>query len=131
LPLNLSVVSSLGGSGIPGAFVAPRKSGGFDVFAADGCSFFWLNPSSQQWSRLSPGGNNGCGGATSLHADTWAMAFASTYDPAAGDCNAYLTNDGGIYMNTLTFEGARTECTLNGPITSWALASDGLDGLFV
>jgi hypothetical protein len=39
------------------------------------------------------------GGSTTLHVDTWAMAFPSWYDTGKGLCGAYAATDGGVFFS--------------------------------
>src|SRR5262249_1904030 len=55
------------------------------------------------------------------HVDTFSLAVPPAYDPLAGVCTAYLTNDGGVFANT---HGRGDAClTADGP---WVRAESGL-----
>lgn len=132
--LNFASVQQNGGSGTTSVWVAPYGSSGpagtpalYDVFAADGCSFYYHNGLFNSWTDA--GGATVCehkNGET--HDDTWAMAFPSSYNRAGGSCDAYLTDDGGVFANTLSQlpVAGLFECVFNGPATGWVLASSGL-----
>jgi hypothetical protein len=108
IDLGFNSVAEAGGSGEANVFVvlrgnaASRESGpgfAYDVYAADGFYYFvyaankpWTNQTGG-WKRLQNAGSG-------LHADSWSMAFPSTYDPEHLSCAAYVSNDGGIFMNS-------------------------------
>lgn len=113
--LGFAAVGTHNCCGRSGLAVVPRKTnpGGtgqgpgatYDVFAWDNFSFFHYR-GNNQWSNP----------PFSLHADTWWMAFPSSYDSGAGFCPAYAANDGGIFAN------ASNSCGFDG----WVGASSGL-----
>ncbi len=114
--LGFATVGTHNCCGRSGIAVVPRKTNPpgvpqgpgatYDVFAWDNFSFF-VYRGNNQWSNPFP-----------LHADTWWMAFPSTYDSGAGaaSCPAYAANDGGIFVN------ATNSCGFDG----WVGASSGL-----
>ncbi len=109
--------------GVP--FQNPRSQGigtSYDVFAADGCSFYYYDAFVPGW--FEAGGGSPCHGET--HADSWAMAFPSTYDRVNGICDSYLTDDGGVFANQVTEVQGLGGCTILGPTSNWELASAGL-----
>ena len=141
--LGFRAVAQADGSGIPGVFIAPRANssplGGvgsgraFDLYAADGCNFFAYEPAGvpgtgstvPTWLKLEDRGDQRCLSDTSgLHADTWAMAFPPSYDPASGVCTAYATTDGGVFAYS---PGPfNLSCIALGAVSGWVGASSGL-----
>jgi hypothetical protein len=110
VPMCNSAASCAGGSGQsfvaapPITSVSGSSGPGFsyDVYAADGCAWYAYNPSppagSKSWSMLAYGGTECNSGTTTLHVDTWAMAFPSWYDTGKGLCGAYAATDGGVFF---------------------------------
>jgi hypothetical protein len=104
--LGFNAVANNAGSGVPGIFTVRRASApagdmrpgsGYDVYAADGFLFHVYAPEASRsgkppWKPLL--GANG-----TLHADSWSMAFPSTYDPAGFVCTGFVSNDGGVFEN--------------------------------
>lgn len=135
--LGFAAVSTTSGSGSPQLrthriLSAPATSStvgvAYDVYAADSCDWFAYKPPSPgnnagTWTALqstTPPGH--CG--SSLHADTWDMTFAPSYDPPKGVCTAYASTDGGVYANTSAAKVASGGCVLG-----WVLAQSGLHAL--
>jgi hypothetical protein len=119
--LGFSNVARTDGSGTLPVYTVRRKSAGqfdttpgsaYDIYVGDGLDFFVYDPhSTPSWDVLE-----------GLHVDTWGMAFPSTYDPSAGDCSAYASNDGGVYFNTSNSSNS-FGCS---QAHAWVLASAGL-----
>jgi hypothetical protein len=116
------------GSGVFGVFTVLRRSAGqfettpgikYDVYAGSGFNFYRFNPSSKLWDQLKD-----------LHVDTWAMAFASTYDPPSGHCTAHASSDGGVYTTVEGSVAAITDCVGNSGVNSWGRASAGLHAMW-
>lgn len=92
-------IAAVGISG--GSAVTPGPSVTYDLYAADECAWYAYNataPAASQWTMLGSLGGECSSGTTSLHADTWAMAFPSWYDTAKGSCAAYAATDGGVFF---------------------------------
>src|SRR5215471_8917445 len=115
------------GSGIFGVFAPLRHSAGqfdtapgvkYDVYAGSGLRFYRFNKASLLWDQLS-----------SIHDDTWAMAFPSSYDPAKGDCAGYASSDGGVYAN-LGGPLQLPDCVSFGGVNSWYRSSAGLHAMW-
>jgi hypothetical protein len=99
-------------SGAPPGQEGPAIS--YDVFAADKFTFFQFQSFAVAgflWKRIE-----------GVHADTWSMAFPSTYDPVAGDCTAYAAHDGGVSARPRP--EFPVSCLAAG--TPWVLAESGL-----
>jgi hypothetical protein len=136
--LGFAAYSSSGGSGLPQVRVqhirsAPATSStagvAYDVYAADACDWFAYKPPSSgeragTWTKLESTGTQSAACGSSLHADSWDMAFAPDYDPPNGVCKAYASTDGGVYANTSTDKVASGGCILG-----WVLAQSGLHAL--
>jgi hypothetical protein len=93
----------VGPHAVPGPILGPGRS--YDVFAADSLRFWKYRPG-DSWDAFDD-----------VHADTWSMAFPSSYDPPNGHCTAYASNDGGVYVNRATGSNCGRD---------WVLASTGL-----
>jgi hypothetical protein len=120
------------GSGLPAVATAPvsnpmGKPAGpgvtYDVYAADRCAWYAYNPGpSGSWTMLGANGNDCSANTTLIHADTWAMAFPSWYDPANSFCAAYAATDGGVF-----FSGGKLSAPLVGGCTNnWQQVQNGL-----
>jgi hypothetical protein len=135
--LGFSSFSSVNGSGLaqvrthhiasaPATATAAGKA--YDVYAADACDWWAYKPgpsgnSSGTWTKL--GATSGSAPCSSdLHADTWDIAFAPSYDPPNGHCEAYVSTDGGVYANSGTAKVASGGC-----ISGWVFAESGLHSL--
>jgi hypothetical protein len=95
----------------PGTSAGSGPGAAFDVFATDQYHVFQFR------------GNNDWRLIAGVHVDTWDMAFSPAYDPAHGNCVAFVANDGGIHSNTHT-GGVPCEAG-EGP---WVRAASGLHG---
>lgn len=103
IDLNFNAVATNWGSGVLGIFTVRRASAqasdtqpgvAYDVYAADGAYFYiYIANGSPNWKPLA--GVDG-----DLHADSWSMAFPSTYDPEKFICTAFASNDGGVFTNS-------------------------------
>jgi hypothetical protein len=116
--LGFSAVSHDGCCGSTGVWVAPWNSNRtkYDVFAATALDFYYLSPQlGQAWTKL-----------PNLHVDTWSVAVPAAYDPGAGNCRAFLANDGGVYADT-----GPSSCSQKGAADGWSLVSQGLHLSFV
>jgi hypothetical protein len=132
--LNFSNFWGQQGSGVAAVATALRDSAlqferrpGFkyDVYAADGCSWFAYNPITNGWQKLQGGDNDRahCTVSSSyIHADTWSMVFPSSYDPARGACRAYAATDGGVFAN---LSGVIAQ-PFGGCVSGWTQAESGL-----
>src|SRR5664279_1961088 len=110
-----------------------RPGIGYDVYAADTRFFFVYIPAPTAtlaggliqvnflatWAPLQGNGSN-------LHEDSWSMAFPAGYDPGTGNCTAYASNDGGIFVNSSIGRSPGSPCDLSG---GWAAAMSGLHTL--
>ena len=98
-------------SGEISIWLANTHSGGTKLFAGNGDDYFeWAG--GLIWNRF-----------TGVHVDARALAFPSQYDPAHGNCRAFVANDGSVAINqTVTIDGSA--CTTHdGP---WQRAQHGL-----
>lgn len=125
---SLPPLGSPGGSGTVSVWVAPFHSPyhqgtglSYDIFVADGAWFYYYDVFSNRWIQVS-GTNIGSG----IHIDSGVMAFPSTYDRVNGSCDAYLTNDGGVFANQVTEQQGIGGCTILGPTVDWMSANSGL-----
>jgi hypothetical protein len=96
----------------------------YDIYVADGCTWFAYNSRNGSWNKLQGGGGGCFGDSSGIHVDTWAMAFASTYDPPHGVCTAYASTDGGVVANAST-----TPVIFGGCTTGWVTAQSGLHAM--
>ncbi len=119
------------GAGPASVFAAQRKSApsgetrpgvAYDVYASDGCAFFAYSTTSTKWSKLQ-GGQSGCN--SGIHADSWSMAFPSTYDTTI--CKAYAATDGGVFA----VDKIDPLAAFQGCLTGWVQAQSGLHAMFV
>ena len=102
IDLGFNSVAVTWGSGHLGIFTVRKASAqtfntqpgiDYDIYAADGAFFYvYVANGSTHWKPLVGAGGN-------LHADSWSMAFPSTYDPGNFVCTAFASNDGGIFEN--------------------------------
>jgi hypothetical protein len=103
-----------------------RPGFGYDVYAADSFNFYVYVPSSSSpvqpatWTKLQAS-------AGGLHADSWSMAFPSTYDPANSICTAFTSDDGGVFAN----DSSKNNSSGPGcdPSEGWVSAMSGLHTL--
>jgi hypothetical protein len=137
--LGFNTVADAGGSGVPAIFTAHRASAqlfddragiAYDLYAADGCYFYVYVPGANgtaTWTKLtskSPNGPASCGLSnknkqSSLHPDSWSMAFPSAYDPTKKICTAYVSNDGGVFQNNSSVAAGMAGCD---PSAGWVAA---------
>jgi hypothetical protein len=97
----------------------------YDIYVADGCAWFAFDPDNAHWNKLQ-GGAGGCySNSSGIHVDTWAMAFASTYDPPHGICTSYASTDGGVFANISTKPVSAGGCT-----SGWVTAQSGLHAMY-
>lgn len=95
----------------PGSVAGQGPGASYDLIAGNGLRFYlYIKGAAEPWTRIA-----------NVHVDTWGVAFPRTYDPAHGNCSAYLASDGGIHTTRAT--GAAS-CTLAG--ASWVQAQSGL-----
>ena len=108
IDLGFNSVATPGGSGGANVFTVRRASAstqdnrpgfGYDVYAADGWSFFLYLPNGNSTGQT-PGWKPLRGTNGTLHADSWSMAFPSGYDPDGVNCGAYTSDDGGVFFNS-------------------------------
>jgi len=125
---SLPPVGPSGGSGTISVWAAPfhnpHNQGpglSYDVFVGDGAFFRYYDVFSNRWYQVS-GSSIGSG----VHIDTGVMAFPSTYDRVNGNCDAYLTNDGGVFANQVTEQQGAGGCTILGATVDWMSANHGL-----
>lgn len=98
-------------SGIVGVWAAPTNSGGVTVIGANGDNYYeWSPPTT--WHEL-----------PNIHIDAQAFATPRTYDPAHGNCVAYVADDGSVAKNTTLLSSTSTCTTYSGP---WLRAQHGL-----
>jgi hypothetical protein len=126
------------GSGVLGVAVVPISSvpGNppgpgitYDVYAADDCAWYGYNPTpsspANPWTMLGYLGQE-CGGTTSIHVDSWAMAFPSWYDSSNGSCAAYAATDGGVFFTGYKQPGP----VIGGCVNNWGMVQHGLHVLY-
>lgn len=100
-----------GVSGEIAIWLANTHSGGTKLFAANGDDYF-------EW-----GGGTTWNRFTGVHVDARALAFPSQYDPAHGNCRAFVANDGSVAIDqTVNLDGSPC-ATRDGP---WQRAQHNL-----
>jgi Fibronectin type III domain len=98
-------------SGEVAVWIANTHSGGNRVFAANGDNYF-------EW-----GGGTTWNQFSDAHIDARALAFPSSYDPAHGNCRAYVANDGSVAVDQTVHADGSPCTTHDGP---WVRAQHGL-----
>jgi hypothetical protein len=139
VPLNFSAQAVKGGSGQPNVYT-PRVGGAtdverpginYDVYAADAC-VWWVytvgaSGASATWSRLGGGTSLSCNGnASGVHVDTWDMTFPAKYAPDKGICTAFVSTDGGVFINNTDAKQGATSCNRS---NGWKAAQSGLHAM--
>jgi hypothetical protein len=112
-PASASGVSAIAAPQIQSLPLAlPIPGFTYDIYAADGFHWYEYSLTTPHWKALS------------MHADTWAMAVPSRYDPLKGDCSAFAATDGGVFFNQ-----GRTVAEGGCAAGTWAPVQNGLHTL--